>query len=148
MKQLIEDVLKCIGCYSVEATELILGVIAQESSFGRYRRQLGNGPALGIVQMEPATFQDIINNFLVYHRDLGDKILKCAGLDHFDPEDLVNNDRLAIAMCRMQFWRGPTRIPSDLQGQAELWKKYYNTPLGAGTVKEYINNYHRYVLNS
>jgi len=27
-----------------------------------------------------------------------------------------------------------------------MWKKYYNTPLGAGTVEEFIENYKKYVL--
>ena len=45
-----ESTLKAIDLYSDEAVSLMLGTCAQESAFGRYRRQLGNGPALGIYQ--------------------------------------------------------------------------------------------------
>ena len=146
MRALVEDVLKCLGCYSPEAANLVLGTIATESSYGRYRRQLGNGPALGIAQMEPATFNDIINNFLIYHRDIGNRVLNCAGVSEFNPADLIENDRLAIAMCRMQYYRRPVRLPYRIPDLAAMWKKYYNTPLGAGTVEEFLANYERYVI--
>lgn len=37
------------------AVNLLLGTAAQESEFGKYIRQI-RGPALGVFQMEPATF--------------------------------------------------------------------------------------------
>lgn len=147
MRELVEDVLNCIGCYSPDAVNLVLGTIAQESHYGKYRRQIGGGPALGIAQMETATFNDIVNNFLAYHKDLRERILKCANVDRFDANDLVNNDRLAIAMCRMSYWRRPNRIPTRIEDLAAFWKRFYNTEGGAGTVNEFANNYHRYVLN-
>lgn len=146
MRALVDDVLKCLGCYSKEASNLVCGTIAQESQYGRYRRQIGGGPALGIAQMESATFNDIINNFLVYHRDIGNRVLNCAGVSEFNPADLIENDRLAIAMCRMQYYRRPVRLPYRIPDLAAMWKKYYNTPLGAGTVEEFLSNYERYVI--
>jgi hypothetical protein len=146
MKELVIETLKCIGCYSEDAVNLILGVIAQESSFGKYRRQIGGGPALGIVQMEINTHNDIVKNFLIYHKDLGKKILSCAGIAAFSPLQLEGNDKYAICMARMQFYRRPTPIPHRLEEQAAMWKKYYNTFLGAGTVEEYIKNYNKYVV--
>ena len=32
----------------------------------------------------------------------------------------------------------PDAIPDDLQGQAEYWKKFYNTPAGKGTVEHFF----------
>ena len=148
MKTLITETLKYIGCYSEDAVNLLLGTMAQESAFGKYRRQLGNGPALGVFQMEPRTHDDIVKNFLSYHKDLGKKILEISGLAQFSPMQLEGNDRYAISMARMQYWRFPDRMPHDIQGYAMLWKSRYNTPLGAGTVEEYVKNYHKYVLNS
>ena len=49
---------------SQEAENLLMGTAAQESALGEYIRQLGNGPALGIFQMEPETFDDIVRNYL------------------------------------------------------------------------------------
>jgi hypothetical protein len=48
-------------------------------------------------------------------------------------------------MARVHYLRRPEPIPTDLTGQAEYWKKWYNTYLGAGTVEEYIENYKKYV---
>jgi hypothetical protein len=32
----------------------------------------------------------------------------------------------------------PENIPSDLKGQADYWKRYYNTSAGAGTANDFI----------
>lgn len=128
-----------------EVVELLLGTCAQESHLGKYRRQLGGGPALGIFQMEPATFNDIVNNYLIHRKSLHDKILEISCLKEFCSEDLVDNDVLSICMARTHYLRRTEAIPSSLQGQAEYWKKHYNTYLGKGTVEEYISNYKRFV---
>ena len=35
--------------------------------------------------------------------------------------------------------------PNDIPALAALWKRVYNTPLGAGTEAEFIDDYQRYV---
>lgn len=146
MKELIVEALKHIGCYSEDAVNLLLGTMAQESAYGKYRRQLGNGPALGVFQMEPNTHDDIVKNFLKYKKELSKKILEYSGLAAFSSLQLERNDKYAICMARMQYWRFPDKMPKTIEGYAELWKKRYNTPLGAGTVNEFIHNYNKYVL--
>ena len=54
LKELIERVLRKVNLYSDAAVDLLMLTAAQESACGKYIRQLGNGPALGIFQMEPA----------------------------------------------------------------------------------------------
>lgn len=48
IKNLITETLTELGLYSDDARDLLLGTCAQESAFGKYRKQLGGGPALGI----------------------------------------------------------------------------------------------------
>jgi hypothetical protein len=36
-------------------------------------------------------------------------------------------------------------IPTDAKEIAAYWKLYYNTPLGAGTVEDFIGNWNRYL---
>ena len=146
MKQLVNDTLQEINLYSDDASNLILGTISQESAYGFYRKQLGGGPALGICQMEPNTFNDIVFNFLHYKVDLANLILMVCGLTSFHADDLVTNDKLAVSMCRVHYLRVKAKIPSDLPGYAAYYKKYYNTPLGAATEEEFIENYNKYVL--
>lgn len=152
LRKLIETTLgklACLPSYSTinrkEAVDLLMGTCAQESHLGTYRRQLGGGPALGIFQMEPNTFNDILNNYLKARTPLRDKILEISSLKEFSPEDLVDNDILAICMARVHYLRKPDSIPASLDGQAEYWKKHYNTYLGKGTVEEYKANYKRWV---
>jgi hypothetical protein len=145
MRKLVTDTLKALNLYSAEAVELMLGTAAQESAYGKYRRQLGNGPALGIFQMEPNTFYDICINFLAYKPELRAKILKVSGIEKLDAKDLETNDVLATCMCRVHYYRVKTPVPVDLQGWAGYWKQYYNTQHGKGTDVEFIRNYNKYV---
>lgn len=145
LRKLIADTLDELGLCSECAVNLLLGTCAQESAFGKYRRQLGGGPALGVFQMEPATFRDIVDNFLRYKPELRDKIKQVSGVAFFDSGDLVNNDRLAVCMCRVHYLRVKEAIPTDLMGWARYWKRYYNTILGKGKEEEFVANFKRYV---
>lgn len=146
MRKLIEDTLKSFGYYTPDSANLVLGTIAQESSYGKYRKQLGDGPALGIAQMEPNTFNDIVENFLKYRPHIIDAIKRTCGITELKAEDLETNDKLAVCMCRIQYLRFKNPIPNDLAGYAALWKFRYNTMLGKGSVGEFILNYKKYVL--
>lgn len=146
LKNLIEITLKEIDLHSADAVNLIMGTAAQESGLGKYIRQLNNGPALGIFQMEPNTFNDILNNYLCRKPDLLKKILKCTHHATLKPEMLEWNIKLAIVMTRIHYLRIPNPLPYTIEGYAMYWKKYYNTYLGAGTHEEFIKNYKGYIL--
>lgn len=131
---------RAFGLTSVAAEELMLGTALQESNL-TYLAQLGNGPALGVFQMEPNTHDDIWENFLIYRPQL---------VEHMDyitvtrsPGIMASNMLYAAAMCRMHYYRVKAALPQagDINAQAAYWKEYYNTPLGAGTVEEYIHNW-------
>jgi len=141
----IADTLKKIGLHSDNAVELLMGTCAQESAFGKYNRQLGGGPALGVFQMEPATFNDIVRNYLFYKQELYLRILDVCDLNAYNANDLVTNVQFAICMSRVHYLRVKSPIPSTLPGWAAYWKKYYNTELGKGKVEEFIENYKLYV---
>lgn len=126
------------------AVELLMGTAMQESRCGEYIHQLGNGPALGVFQMEPATEHDLWTNYLEFHPEYRVPIGKliCGGIDR--TKQLEGNLYYAVAMARMLYMRVPAALPAkgDLGNQAAYYKKWYNTPLGAATVDEYINNWH------
>jgi len=147
MRQLVEKTLADLGYYTPDSANLVLGTIAQESAYGKYRKQLGNGVALGICQIEPNTYNDIVNNYLKYHPELIEKIKLVCDVSELNLSDLYLNDRLSICMCRVHYLRQKGAIPGDLIGQANYYKKYYNTYLGKATVQQYIDNFNRYVVN-
>ncbi|MDD4971914.1 MAG: hypothetical protein PHT07_21010 [Paludibacter sp.] len=148
MRELVNDTLKKLDPeipYSLDAENLVLGTGAHESLGWTHRKQMGNGPALGYWQMEPFTFNDICNNYLKYHPKLTEKIKQISHVSVLSAIDLINNDRLAICMCRVAYYRQKEAIPDSIEGCAALWKLRYNTIKGAGTEEEFIKNYNEYI---
>jgi len=146
LRDLIKSTLTPLGLYSPEAEELLMATAAQESHLGTYRQQIG-GPALGIFQMEPATFNDIWANYLHYKHPLSDNIRALATHGFVIAGELVNNDPFAIAMARAQYLRAPEALPpaGDLCAIWTLYKLRWNTPLGAATKDQFFANYRKYV---
>lgn len=141
-KLVIRPALEAIDLYSDAAEQLLLGTALQESRL-TYLKQLGTGPALGLFQMEPATHNDIWTNYLRYKPELAQKV---AQLAHFVSAESMATDLLyAAAMCRIHYLRVPAALPAfgDIYGQATYWKDYYNTFLGAGNPKEYMEAWAR-----
>ena len=87
--------------------------------------------------MEPATHDDIVANYLRYRPELAGRILAAALVPRFDATLLEINDDYAILMCRAHYLRVPAPVPWSVVQQARYWKRYYNTPLGAGTEDKY-----------
>src|SRR5687767_12554256 len=121
------------------AERLVMGTAAQESGL-RYLKQVGGGPALGLWQMEPATFADLWKRMPVRVR------LEVQELGQ-DERDLVGNLPFACAMCRVHYYLRPFKMPAtaDTGLLAAIWKKHYNSYLGAGKVEEFMQNYERLI---
>jgi hypothetical protein len=129
-----------------EAIELLLGTWAIESNGGKYLRQLGNGPALSAWQIEPLTFRDTIIRCWPNQRYI---LNLNAGVEHISITDFPKiefNHKLACQVARLKYFLCPGAIPLNMTGQAQYYKKYYNTPLGKATVEKYIEKYQRYAF--
>jgi len=146
-RKLIESTLTEIGKYSESREELLMGTAAQESAFGTYRKQLGNGPALGVFQIEPATHNDCFESYLNFRHGLKEKILSVSGLKEPDSSELESNDTYSICIAFVKYYRDrePIPEPEDIEGLAKYWKRVYNSEKGAGKVEEFVKNYHKYV---
>jgi len=135
----IRPALKKLKLWSPSAEELVLGTAIVESGL-TYLKQHGDGPALGLWQVEPATHDDLYTNFLNYRPELGSKLieLRAAGLSL--DENLATNLMYGAAVCRLCYYRKPDALPEagDIEGQAAFWKQHYNTIFGAGTVSKYV----------
>ena len=147
--EVIRPVLAKMQASSLAAEELLLGTAVQESLNFKYRKQMGNGPARGYYQMEPATHDDIWQNYLRFNApkaQLVSTFLSSANADKHS--ELEHNDEYATAMARVHYMRVREALPKqgDVAGQANYWKQYYNTPLGKGKPAEYIEKWQHYVL--
>lgn len=143
-RDLTQRVLIDFGKHSAEAVELLMLTAATESSLGTYIRQSRKGPALGVMQMEVATHDDIWVNYLGYREELGNKVLFAAGMGNGpDVRCLEYNLAYSIAMARVHYLRVPEPLPkaSDIEGMARYWKAHYNSKLGKGTVEKAVEAY-------
>ena len=149
LRDIIEPVLCHLDdeiAFSQAAAKLLLGTALKESQQLRHRRQIGGGPALSYFQMEPNTHNDIWTNFLDFRPDLKNKITELLSSPNANKiYELEFNDNYAAGMARVHYFRVPQALPgvNNIQGMATYWKQHYNTPLGAGTVQEYIDHWNR-----
>lgn len=139
---------KSFRLYSVAAVELLVGTALKESGGLRWRRQLNNGPARGLFQMEGATYEDIWRNYLAFRPVLAGAIRSAftpAG-GELSFEQIVDDDAYAAVMARLHYLRVPAPLPpaGDVQAQAQYWKDHYNTKLGKGTVAGYVETWATY----
>lgn len=140
----IRPALEALHLWSEGAEELVLGTAIQESGL-RFLKQLGDGPALGLWQMEPATHDDIWTHYLAYQPELAGRVRSLCSAPI--PAALAGNLWYGAAMCRVHYRRAPEALPAagDIEGQAALWKKRYNTPLGKGLAREYVANWRHHM---
>ena len=122
-------------------TALIM-VAAHESKMGKYRRQIGGGPARGIFQVEPKTLMDNYENFIDPRPTLARQIREITGIDEPDLDALTWNDVYGAIHARLKLYRSPGVIPTDTPLIAEYLKRYYNSPEGAATANDYLLAYY------
>jgi hypothetical protein len=146
LKQLIiKPALTDLNLYSEEAATLLLFTCAVESVGGTYIHQV-NGPALGIYQMEPATYNDIWVNFIAHRQ-----ALKLQLLHNFNapvmPDELrmIYDLRFATAMARLHYLRIPEDLPDPtFHTMWEYYKRYYNTAKGKADQEHALNSWTRF----
>ena len=155
MRSLIESTCSILGdkYSSPEAVELVLATGIVESRY-EYIRQMGDGPARSFWQVEPATAVDNLAHYLVHRSKL---MKKCAEASLVDlkywqiydervwAEILEKNIAAGIIHCRIKYWRVPKRMPNSIEGQADYWKKYYNTEGGAGDPEHFVESVKKYL---
>lgn len=152
MRRLIQEVLEPIGLYSKNAEELLILTVAAESLGGQYLYQT-QGPARGFTQMEPATENDILTNYVRYKPELRDALKQYIKFEADGTWSYRVNKPLTycldyqIIMARIHYMRDKFNIPphTDIEGLASYWKRVYNTYKGKGTVAKAIQKYMEYI---
>jgi len=116
---------------------LISGIIAVETQFGTYPdRSVGSG--IGIMQFDPIAFEDVkINTNRIYKElvwrefDINIDLVELCCLRY----DIHMN----IIFGVLKLLRIPEILPLSIEGEAQYWKKYWNTRKGAGTIQDYLD---------
>lgn len=132
--------------WSPAAEILLLGTALQESAL-TYIVQLGDITGFGghgFYQDEPQDINDLFKNFLAFRPQLSDAVERFAcGLDKIG--QLEMDMRWATIVCRLHYYRSPTKMPSptDFQAMATFYKQAYNTALGAAQPAQVNANFQR-----
>ena len=141
IKEIVEYSLYRIGCYSDDALALVVRTGMAESGYRELRGRGKGNPAIGFWQIEPATMYDMMKNYIQYRSQYKFQLMD-MGMDFEDNTILTVMSNLSVqaALCRLHYRRDRERIPcwADLEAQGEYWKRVYNTELGRGTVKHFI----------
>ena len=141
IKEIVEYALYRIDAYSDDALALVVRTGMAESGYRALKGYGEGNPAIGFFQIEPATMNDMIDNYISY-RSHYEKNLISLGMN-FKKDTIMSvmsNIGVQAALCRIHYRRDKHSIPSwdDLEGQAKYWKRVYNTNLGRGTTEHFI----------
>jgi hypothetical protein len=142
---IVEATLHRIPLYSDEAVLAIMMIIAHESKKGAYIKQLGNGPALGLIQMEPETHASVWKE--------GDSVWKNAlfagiisrqeyGAKLSPPATrLIHDLNYNVFMARQRLFMKPEKLPTTTEEMSVYLKKHWNSAAGKATNTSYQKAY-------
>eukprot|EP00116_Pleurobrachia_bachei_P010805 sb/3471067/ len=141
--EVIASVERVIG----DTKQFLKKVAVVESNLGRAPGTFRAGYYGGIFQVDRIGFKSTQDTRA--HPALKAKMVKIKlayGIDWMaaDWKDARKPIYSAIA-SRLFISNIPLQIPSSLQGQAEYWKKYYNSAAGAGTAQDFIDRWNAYI---
>ena len=127
------------------AEDLLVGTALAESKL-QFLQQIGGGPALGLYQIEPATHDDLWDNYLHNREPLNYRVRGLLAPRPSQLDQLVTNLAYATAIARLIYWRRPEPLPElgDVVDTAAYWKAHFNTEKGAGEENHFIETYERY----
>ena len=125
--------------YSEEAVMAIQMIIAHESRQGEFIAQKGGGPALGLIQMEPATHDDVWRHgdSIWYNAKILDIIIPTENKIHPPAEKLLYDLRYNVFMARQKLFMAAGALPKNAADMAIYLKKHWN-----GDGKATPNKYH------
>lgn len=138
----VRPTLQALSLHSEAGENLVWGTAVHESHL-TYLHQAGNGPALGLYQIEPATYADLCGHYLKFRPELAAAAVRFLAPEPSPVEQLVANLAYATAICRLLYHRAAPPLPEadDIDGLAAYWKAHYNTPLGKGRAADWAQHY-------
>lgn len=146
-KLIILPALSKLQQYSDDAVELLMFTCAVESNGGTYVKQ-EKGPALGIYQMEPKTYNDLWANYIRHRSDIS-LILGTQFNAYRMPDEnrLIYDLEFSTIMARLFYLRISDSLPNAKDENAiyTYYKKYWNTEKGASTQQKSIKAYRNFI---
>lgn len=129
------------------ADKLISGTIAVETDYGLSKDNTEYSGA-GLCQFDKEPFEDIQRRIVTYHNgDWCQSAKKNFDIDlsQVTWQSLKYSPLVSIIFCRLTYKLRPEPIPISIEEMGEYWKKWYNSELGKGTVKKFIEKYEKHI---
>ena len=127
--------------YSPEAVMAIQMIIAHESSGGEYIAQT-EGPALGVIQMEPFTHDQVWKHGDSIQKNA--ELLSITGVKNVpSPTRLIYDLRYNVFMARQKLFMAPGALPCRPIEMAYYLKKHWNGD-GKATATKYHFDYNHW----
>lgn len=123
--------------YTDVAHALVLGTGIAESNYDNIAQQTSSGQpgvARSFWQIEPATFDDVMRNFVANRTNVASALRQALGYTPVTggSSRLYSDMALGTCLCRMVYLRSRYALPAmNAQAMAAYHKKVYNTDLGA-----------------
>ena len=141
IKPVLEKITNGLTEQSLVAIQMI---IAHESKGGIYLKQIGGGPALGIIQMEPKTHNSVWKfGDSVWENAIELGIVSQHELDngiHPKPDRLIYDLAYNVFMARQRLFMKKEKIPSHPGAISMYLKEHWNSPGGAATDYSYAED--------
>ena len=144
----IRPTLQELGVWSPAMEALLLGTAAQVSQFGFHIRQ---GRGLGIFNIDSQTHRDVWDNFLAFDPDRASFVRGTASQREFlkEPDhELITNLSYATAIAWGIYAAQEIELPddpSDTQGLAQLWHRFYPRHDITATPSDFVESYRKLV---
>jgi hypothetical protein len=132
---------------SESAQAILLGIACVESNL-LYTRQMKDGPARSLFQCEPFTARDVIKRRIrTMEAAIAPFIPPDVPVDDWRFVDALQHSQpLGCCVARLKLMDDPRALPSwhEVEAQAAVWKRVYNTELGAGRPDQYVSAFARH----
>ena len=141
IREIAEHALYRLDCYSDDALALVVRTGMAESGYRALKGYGEGNPAIGFWQVEPATLNDMVDNYIKYRPNYSKNLIS-LGMN-FNKDmimSVMSNMAVQAGLCRLHYRRDKKPIPcwDDLESQGQYWKRVYNTVEGRGTVEHFI----------
>lgn len=132
--------------HTKELEELLIFTCATESQGGTYVHQI-QGPALGIYQMQPATYSDLWSAYIIRKPDIVNLLALNFGVSRVPhPSLLVTDLRLATAICALYYkWKNARPASTSTEDLWAVYKPLYNTEKGKAEKDASIKLYNKFI---
>lgn len=117
--------------------DLLIATAAQETLLGKWLHQV-RGPALGVYQIEPASFHDLMQNFVISNKRYN-TLLEVAGGSGIAVNRVIFDLRFATVIARLFYYRVLEPLPKATTFDT-LWgyyKAHWNTTAGRATEADF-----------